>query len=108
MNIPNIIKLQLVQQSNIAIVWSWGISKWVALTNQTLAIRINARRLNGIVCITLDEARDLYNITFFSNKRISEVLLNPSKKFEDIEGVYCDQLVEVIDNVIERIPEYQF
>lgn len=108
MNIPNIIKQQLEQQSETAIVWSWGISKWVALTEKTLAIRVNARRLNGIVCITLHEGRDLYNVAFFSNKRISEVLLNPSKKFEDIDGVYCDQLVEMIDNVIERIPEYQF
>jgi hypothetical protein len=108
MNIPTIIKQQLVQQSDRAILWSWGISKWVALTDHTLALRVHARRLDGIVCITLDEGQDLYNITFFSNKRFSDVLLNPSKKYEDIDGVYCDQLIEVIDDIIERIPEYQF
>lgn len=107
MTIPGIIKQQLLQ-TNTAIVWSWGVSKWVALSDNTLAIRVHAHHLDGIVCITLDEGCDLYNIVFFSNKSFSGVLKDPLEKFDAIKGVYCDQLVGMIDEVIEKIPGYKF
>jgi len=107
MTIPNIIKQQLIQTDQ-TIVWSWGVSKWAALSEKTLALRVNAHRLNGIVCIALDEAQDLYNISFFNNKSFLGVLKNPSEKFNSITGVYCDQLLEMIDEVIEKIPLYQY
>ena len=107
MTIPNIIKQQLLQ-TNTAIVWSWGASKWVALSDNTLGIRVHARRLDGIVRITLDEAGDLYNVSFFNNKSFSGLLKNPSEQYHTIEGVYCDQLLDLIDEVIEKISDYQF
>lgn len=107
MTIPNIIKQQLLL-TNTAIVWSWGVSKWVALSDNTLAMRVHAPRLDGIVRITLDEGWDLYNIAFFNNKSFSGLLKNPSEQYDAIEGVYCDQLVDVIDGVIEKISSYQY
>lgn len=107
MSIPNIIKQQLLL-TNTAIVWSWGVSKWVALSNNTLAMRVHARRLDGIVCITLDEGWDLYNITFFNNKSFSGLLKNPVEQYDAITDVYCDQLVDVIDEVIEKISDYKY
>ncbi|CAM3017161.1 hypothetical protein [Legionella worsleiensis] len=107
MTIPEIIQHQLLY-TNKAIVWSWGVSKWYKISNTMLAIRVHAHRLNGFVCITLDEAQDLYNITFYSNKTVPEMLKHPVSAYEAIEGVYCDQLVEFIDNIIEKIPNYKY
>lgn len=106
MTIPQIIQQQLLH-TNKAIVWSWGVSKWVALSDNALALRVHAHHLNGIVCITLDEGQDLYNIEFFSNKNFSDVLKNPVIQYNAIEGVYCDQLVELIDKIIAKIPAYK-
>lgn len=71
-------------------------------------MRIDAHHLDGIVCIALDEGCDLYNIDFFSNKSFSGVFENPLNKFDAIKGVYCDQLIGMIDEVIEKIPCYKF
>jgi hypothetical protein len=101
MNIPSIIKQQLVQ-TNIIIVGTWGAHKWTALSTNTLAFRVQARRLNGIITITLDERQDLYNISFYSNKSFEILLKKPLKKFEDIQGVYYDQLLYLIDEQIEK------
>ena len=48
----------------------------------------------GYVLIELDEARDLYNITF---GRVRKYEWKVDKK---VEGVYADQLVEIIDRQV--------
>ena len=107
MTIPKIIQQQLLH-TNKAIVWSWRVSKWYEVSETTLALRVHARYLNGFVCIELDEAQDLYNISFFLNKSIEDMLIHPVIPYKTMEGVYCDQLVEFIDNRIEKIPDYKF
>lgn len=59
-------------------------------------------------CIELDEAQDLYNISFFLNKSIEEMLIHPVIPYKPMKGVYCDQLVEFIYNRIETIPDYKY
>lgn len=107
MTIPEIIQYQLLQTNKI-IVWSWGVSKWYKVSDNMLALRVHARFLNGLVCIELDEAQDLYNISFYLNKSISEMLINPVIPYKPIKGVYCDQLVSFIDNRIEKIPDHKY
>jgi len=107
MNIPTIIKSQLFTDRNT--VWSWGAHDWVATAENTLSFKVNAHHFKGIVCITLNESQDLYEIHFFDNYRISSFAKNPkaSKKFEPLLGVYCDQMVGLIDDYIERIDAYR-
>lgn len=107
MTIPKIIQQQLLHANKI-IVGSWGVSKWYAVSNNTLGMRVTARYLNGFVCISLDEGQDLYDISFYSNKDISDMLIHPVMPYKPIKGVYCDQLLEFIDNRIERIPDYKY
>jgi len=99
MHIPKTIRNQLLTQP--LIVGSWGAHKWSALDEYSLAFRVNGRKLNGIVVIKLDYGQDLYDISFYSNKSFKDLLIKPKKKFDDIKGIYCDQMIEVIDYLIE-------
>ena len=107
MNIPGIIKSQLFNTS-LTKIWSWGAHAWTATAANTLAFKVNAHHFKGIVCITLDEGQDLYEIRFFDNCSYISLVKNkkPSKKFRPMVGVFCDQLVELIDDNIERIAAY--
>ena len=107
MNIPTTIKHQLFDTSATK-VWSWGAHGWVATAKNTLTFKVNAHHFKGIICITLDDGQDLYDIHFFDNFRKSSFMKNPkpSKTFPPMTGVFCDQLVELIDDNIERIPAY--
>ena len=107
MNIPTIIKNQLFNTS-VTKIWSWGAHGWAAPEKNTLAFKVNAHHFKGIVCITLDEGHDLYEIHFFDNYSFPSFAKNkkPSKQFQPMIGVFCDQLVELIDDNIERVPAY--
>lgn len=107
MTIPKIIQQQLLH-TNKAIIWSWGVSKWYEISETTLALQVHARYLNGFVCIELDEGQDLYTISFFLNKSIEDMLVWPVIPYKPMKGVYCDQLVEFIDNRIDKIPDYKY
>lgn len=100
MNIPTVIKQQLFA-GGWAIVGSWGAHNWLALDENTLAFFVQGYLMKGIVTIKLDEARDLYDISFFKNRSYKSFLSNPQHAHEDVLGVYCDQMVEIIDNVVE-------
>lgn len=78
--------------------WSWGASKVINLFNKGLLLRVHGHHHNGYVLITLDAGMDLYEFHL--------VKTNGTVK-ETITDVYCDDLQEMIDNKIERIPEYK-
>jgi hypothetical protein len=107
MNIPSIIKSQL-HNTSLTKVWSWGAHGWAATAGNTLAFKVNAHHFKGIVCISLDEGQDLYDISFFDNYSYASFVKNkkPSKQFQPMTGIFCDQLVELIDDNIERIAAY--
>ena len=106
MNIPTTIKSQLFTDINK--VWSWGAHGWIATAENTLSFKVNAHHFKGIICITLNESQDLYEIHFFDNYSISSFAKNPksSKKFQPLLRVYCDLMVDLIDDNIERIDAY--
>jgi hypothetical protein len=76
--------------------WSWGVSKKINYLNKGLLMKVSGNHHKGLVLITLGW-EDLHKVYIISNK--GEVI-------ETYEGLYFDQLTEVIDNRIERIPEY--
>jgi len=82
---------------NQIIFWSFGVSKTINVGNKGLLIRVSAHRHKGWVLITLN-GNDLYTV----------YLLNTLGKVKtEIEDVYCDGLLDVIDESIEKIPEYR-
>lgn len=81
---------------NRQIFWSWGVSKKFNVESKGLLMRVNGNHFNGYVLITLSPM-DTYTV---------HLIKTNGKVVETIEDVYCDQLQEIIDNKIERIPEY--
>lgn len=83
-------------------VWfSWGVAKvFATLFNgkPALSLLVDARLLKGFVFVVLDEGRDLYDIYTCDVKMNDDG--DETKKIAD--GVYCDQLGDIIDTAIER------
>ena len=78
------------------IVLSWGFHNPVAIENG-LRFNVQGFLFKGKVEVLYDEGYDLFRVR----------LLNPdgsTKKEED--GIYLDGLVEVIDNLVEKCPNY--
>lgn len=96
------IKEQLIQAPNG--VERWGVSEWLSVSETTLALRVHARYLDGMVCITWYEHTLLYGIEFFNNKSKKSLLNKPEHKYQ-VTGVYENQLFEFIDQAIDKIPD---
>lgn len=77
-------------------VFSWGARGWAGGDN-FLKFRVSAMRHKGYIKITLNSL-DLYDV---------ELISLDGKVKETINGLYFDQLTEVIDNRIERISAYK-
>lgn len=88
---------QLTYGENVIRFWSWGVSQRINIENKGLLLKVNARRHKSYVFITLDFT-DTYDVHIISNRG------NILKSFD---MVYFDMLTEIIDNEIERIPEYK-
>lgn len=80
--------------------FSWGVSQKVATVYNgmaTLALRVTGAVHKGWVYISLNEGKDCYEVR----------LLNVSRQVKrTLEEVYCDNLGEVIDGLVERKPEW--
>jgi len=85
-----------VLKYNIVIYWSWGVSKLTNIQGKGLLLTVNGNHHKGHVLITLayDDTYSVYIVN-----RIGKIL-------NEYEMVYFDMLVEIIDNRIERIPDY--
>lgn len=81
-------------------VWSWGSHAWMQMDELTLQFKVQGRYFHGHVRVAYDEGDDLYNIHFghWRNRQWKNV--------ETVEGVYCDQMVEIIDWKVEYVKEY--
>jgi hypothetical protein len=93
----NLLETMKVLKANIFTYFSWGVSKVANFENKAMILKVNAHRHKAYVVITL-AWDDTYSV--YLMKTNGEV----KKEFKD---VYFDQLVEIIDNEIERIPEYK-
>lgn len=102
MLIPQTIKEQLTKAPDT--IEHWGVSEWLILSETTLALRVHARYLDGMVCIIWYEHTQLYGIEFFNNKSKKSLLNKPEHKYQ-VTGVYGNQLFEFIDQAIDKIPD---
>jgi len=77
-------------------VWSWGAHAWTNFHDKLLRFKVQAHRHKGHIYIAVNGA-DYFDI-FLTTTR-GRIL----KTFTDID---ISSLIDVIDNEIERIPEY--
>ena len=77
--------------------WSWGPHAWRIMNRKQLRFKVDARRHKGHVYIAVNSF-DLFDIFLTTLK---------GRVVKEIKNIYIDNLIRVIDNEIERIPEYK-
>ncbi len=82
-------------QTQLMVVYSWGFHKPMALENG-LRFKVTGFKFRGIVDVVYNEGRDLFDVSFIQSNKV----------VKSIDGVYFDMLVDVIDDVVERTPDY--
>ena len=87
--IMSILKTQLM------VVWSWGFHQPMALQNG-LRFKVTGFKFRGVVDIVYNEGRDLFDISFIKSNKV----------VKSVDGVYFDMLIDVLDDFIERTPDY--
>lgn len=85
-----------VLKHNIYIFWSWGVSKMYNHKNKVLILKVSGHHHKGYVLISLGWD-DTYTV---------RIITTHGKVLNTYTGIYFDQLTEIIDNRIERIPDY--
>ena len=82
---------------NPLIVYSWGFSSPVAVDNG-LQFRVRGFKHCGLVEVSFDAHAEQFQILLFSNEgAVSEVK----------NGVTMSGLVEAIDEMVEKVPDYE-
>jgi len=93
----NVNETLLLLKSSGSVYWSWGVNKLTNVFGKGLMFKVNGHHHKGYVLITLDWT-DTYNVHLMSTHG------NVVKSFD---MVYFDDLVEIIDNNVERIKAYK-
>lgn len=96
--IVNTINEQLNAVTPLKVLCSWGISRRMCTTyNQmpTLALEVDGLLHKGWVYIAYDNGPDLYNIYALNAK---------GEPKHTVEGVYFEDLGNILDGLIERDP----
>jgi len=96
MQIVSTIKAQIIQGGMMKVM-SWGANSWAAVDEYTLRFKVQGHLFKGFVQVFLTPM-DVYRVTLI--KRDGTVV----KTFED---VYNEDLTDIIDNAVERIPAYK-
>ena len=81
------------------ILMSWGIDpKTVKTIELGLEFHVQGFKHTGLVRVTLNEGLDLFEVSLIDEK---------DKIVNTIESVFCDNLVAVIDDAVEKCENYQ-
>ena len=81
------------------ILMSWGIdTKAVKTIELGLEFKVNGFKHQGLVRVTLNEGLDLFEVSLIDEN---------DKIVNTIESVFCDNLVAVIDDAVEKCENYQ-
>lgn len=87
---------QLFWSVTMPVVLSWGVSKKCCTTYNempTLMLKVSALVHKGWVYISLNEDKDVYEVRLMNTK---------NECIKTVDEVYCDQLGETIDQLIEK------
>lgn len=86
-----------ILRTNLNIVWSWGFNS-PKPTQNGLTFKVQGFLHKGWVVIEYNEGSDLFDVKLLSSQL---------KGVKFIEGVYFDELVDVIDNSVEYCKNYE-
>lgn len=86
-----------ILKTNLCIVWSWGFHNPKAIQNG-LAFKVQGFLHKGWVLVEYNEGVDLFDIRLLSCQL---------KEVKCIEGVYFDELIDVIDDMVECCEKYE-
>ena len=88
-----------ILRTKLMVVFSWGFHRPTALPNdEGLAFKVNGFKHKGWVLVKYDEGKDLFDV------ELRDKSLNVIRNIED---VYFDQLIHVIDHAVERTSDYE-
>ncbi len=96
LSIVNTIKRQICTLGGIK-VWSWAARGWTAIDEYTLRFRVSGHHHKGYVQVFLN-GMDTYDIKLLK--------LNGDVK-KEFKGVFFDEMVNIIDEAVEKIPAYK-
>jgi len=82
-------------QTQLMMVYSWGFHKPMALQNG-LKFMVTGFKFKGVVSIVYNEGQDLFDVSFIKANKVVNV----------VNGVFFDMLIDVIDDYVERTPDY--
>ena len=81
------------------ILMSWGVNlKTVKTIELGLEFHVQGFKHRGLVRVTLNEGLDLFEVSLIDEN---------DKIVNTIESVFCDNLVAVIDDAVEKCENYQ-
>lgn len=87
-----------ILKSSRMIMWSWGFSDPNALpNNEGVIFRVNGFKHKGWVKVAYNEGIDLFVVILLDKQ---------NNELQQIEGIYFDCLVDVIDEAVERTSDY--
>ena len=88
-----------ILRTQLMVVFSWGFHRPSALPNDKgLVFKVDGFKHRGWVVVRYNEVANLFNVELRDNRL---------KVIENIEDVYFDQLVNVIDHAVERTSDYE-
>lgn len=88
-----------ILRTQLMVVFSWGFHRPTALPNdEGLAFKVDGFKHRGWVFVKYNEGKDLFDIEL-RDKSLNVV--------RDIEDVYFDQLITMIDNAVEHTENYE-
>lgn len=80
------------------VVMFWGVCKFKALQgDQGIIFHVRGFKFNGWVKVVYNEGADLFDVFYLSND---------GKMVKKQERVYFDELVNTIDEYVEKTPDY--
>lgn len=86
-----------ILRTNLNIVWSWGFNS-PKPTQNGLSFKVQGFLHKGWVLVEYNESYDLFDI---------KLLTDQLKEVKSIEGIYVNQLVDVIDDIVECCDNYE-
>ena len=89
-------QLVIAMRTNVK-VWSWGAHGWKLFEGKVLRFMVSGHHHKGHVYVTVN-VMDTFDIYLTTSQGNIKGVLN---------GIYLDQLIEVIDNRVERIVDYK-
>lgn len=85
-----------ILRNQIHILFSWGFSDTQVIKNG-IKFHVQGFLLKGYVSIVYNHGNDYFDVSFQKDD---------SKEIETITNISFDQLVDVIDRKVEKIPDY--